>query len=202
MAMTSPLCTLSFPNASTILISTKYSLECTPLADIPIATDLELGLLYTSLEYLRDAFLKSVPDPWDYFDSQQVNVTNQEARTKQIMVEALRKDRVQSGDVIAIDKVSLSENLGIRLRMMTLKSNDGYVRLPTVMMKLLSDNGNQDFGDFKATILGMLGTYDYEKRILNTPTSLIEDDTYYMMKLLKKELLMGMARVRIIESVD
>ncbi|GKE16976.1 hypothetical protein Tco_1424553, partial [Tanacetum coccineum] len=59
-----------------------------------------------------------------------------------------------------------------------------YVRLPTVMMKLLSDNGNQDFGDFKATILGMLGT------------SLIEDDTYYMMKLLKikEELLMGMAR--------
>ena len=42
----------------------------------------------------------------------------------------------------------------------------GYVRLPTVMMKLLSDNGNQEFGDFKATILGMLGTYDFEKRIL------------------------------------
>ncbi|GJV87118.1 hypothetical protein Tco_1531056 [Tanacetum coccineum] len=37
-----------------------------------------------------------------------------------------------------------------------------------------------------ATILGMLGTYDFKKRILNTPTSLIEDDTYYMMKLLKK----------------
>ena len=42
----------------------------------------------------------------------------------------------------------------------------GYVRLPTVMMKLLSENGNQEFGDFKATILGMLGTYDFEKRIL------------------------------------
>lgn len=42
----------------------------------------------------------------------------------------------------------------------------GYVRLPTVMMKLLSDNGSQEFGDFKATILGMLGTYDFETRIL------------------------------------
>ena len=42
----------------------------------------------------------------------------------------------------------------------------GYVRLPTVMMKLLSDNGAQEFGDFKATILGMLGTYDFERRIL------------------------------------
>jgi hypothetical protein len=42
----------------------------------------------------------------------------------------------------------------------------GYVRLPTIMMKLLSDNGSQEFGDFKLTILGMLGTYDFERRIL------------------------------------
>ncbi|KAI3757517.1 hypothetical protein L6452_05057 [Arctium lappa] len=62
----------------------------------------------------------------------------------------------------------------------------GYVRLPTIMMKLLSDNGTQEFGDFKATILGMLGTYDFERRILDTARSLIEDDTYYTMRLLKK----------------
>ncbi|XP_071726434.1 uncharacterized protein [Rutidosis leptorrhynchoides] len=62
----------------------------------------------------------------------------------------------------------------------------GYVRLPTVMMKLLSDNGTQEFGDFKATILGMLGTYDFERRILDTAKSLIEDDAFYTMKLLKK----------------
>ncbi|CAH1429293.1 unnamed protein product [Lactuca virosa] len=62
----------------------------------------------------------------------------------------------------------------------------GYVRLPTVMMKLLSDNGHQEFGDFKATILGMLGTYDFERKILDTAKSLIEEDTYYTMRLLKK----------------
>ncbi|KAJ0479069.1 putative transcription factor WD40-like family [Helianthus annuus] len=62
----------------------------------------------------------------------------------------------------------------------------GYVRLPTVMMKLLSDNGSQEFGDFKPTILGMLGTYDFERRILDTARSLIEDDTYYTMTLLKR----------------
>ncbi|KAL8251051.1 hypothetical protein R6Q59_034744 [Mikania micrantha] len=62
----------------------------------------------------------------------------------------------------------------------------GYVRLPTVMMKLLSDNGSQEFGDFKATILGMLGTYDFERKILDTARSLLEDDTYYTMTLLKK----------------
>lgn len=42
----------------------------------------------------------------------------------------------------------------------------GYVRLPTIMSKLLSDNGTQEFGDFKLTILGMLGTYGFERRIL------------------------------------
>ncbi|KAG8391995.1 hypothetical protein BUALT_Bualt01G0245600 [Buddleja alternifolia] len=62
----------------------------------------------------------------------------------------------------------------------------GYVRLPRIMLKLLSDNGNREFGDFKLTILGMLGTYDFERRILDTAKGLIEDDTYYTMSLLKK----------------
>lgn len=42
----------------------------------------------------------------------------------------------------------------------------GYVRLPTIIDKLLSDNGNQEFGDFKLTILGVLGTYGFERQIL------------------------------------
>ncbi|KAM1019622.1 hypothetical protein ACFX13_041699 [Malus domestica] len=62
----------------------------------------------------------------------------------------------------------------------------GYVRLPTIMSKLLSDNGNQEFGDFKFTILGMLSTYGFERRILDTAKSLIEDDTFYTMSILKK----------------
>ncbi|KAI9182668.1 hypothetical protein LWI28_027684 [Acer negundo] len=62
----------------------------------------------------------------------------------------------------------------------------GYVRLPTIMSKLLSDNGSQEFGDFKLTILGMLGTYGFERRILDIAKSLIEDDTFYNMSLLKK----------------
>ncbi|XWS76812.1 hypothetical protein CRYUN_Cryun01aG0209500 [Craigia yunnanensis] len=61
----------------------------------------------------------------------------------------------------------------------------GYVRLPTIMSKLLSDNGSQEFGDFKLTILGMLGTYGFERRNLDTAKSLIEDDTFYTMSLLK-----------------
>lgn len=62
----------------------------------------------------------------------------------------------------------------------------GYVPLPMIMGKLLSDNGNQEFGDFKATILGMLGTYGYERTILDTAKNLIEDDTYYNIGMLKK----------------
>uniref|UniRef100_A0A7N2MWS3 RING-type domain-containing protein n=1 Tax=Quercus lobata TaxID=97700 RepID=A0A7N2MWS3_QUELO len=62
----------------------------------------------------------------------------------------------------------------------------GYVRLPTIISKLLSDNGSQEFGDFKLTILGMLGIYGFERRILDTAKSVIEDDTFYTMSLLKK----------------
>uniref|UniRef100_M4F8J8 RING-type domain-containing protein n=1 Tax=Brassica campestris TaxID=3711 RepID=M4F8J8_BRACM len=69
----------------------------------------------------------------------------------------------------------------------------GYVRLPTIMSKLLSDNGTQEFGDFKLTILGMLGTYGFERRILDTAKSLIEEDTFYTMSLLKKGASQGYA---------
>ncbi|KAG9455232.1 hypothetical protein H6P81_008136 [Aristolochia fimbriata] len=62
----------------------------------------------------------------------------------------------------------------------------GYIPLSVIMAKLLSDNGTLEFGDFKLTILGMLGTYGYERRILDTAKSLIEDDTFYSMSLLKK----------------
>jgi len=42
----------------------------------------------------------------------------------------------------------------------------GYIPLPAIMAKLLSDNGNQEFGDFKLVIHRMLSMYLYEKRIL------------------------------------
>ncbi|KAH9322057.1 hypothetical protein KI387_016696 [Taxus chinensis] len=62
----------------------------------------------------------------------------------------------------------------------------GYVPLPIIMSKLLSDNGSQEFGDFKATILGLLGTYGYERTILDTAKNLIEDDAYYNINMLRK----------------
>ncbi|CAL1398837.1 unnamed protein product [Linum trigynum] len=62
----------------------------------------------------------------------------------------------------------------------------GYIPLPTIMSKLLTDNSGHEFGDFKLTILGMLGTYGFERRILDTAKTLIEDDTFYTMNILKR----------------
>ncbi|GAB2217506.1 hypothetical protein Drorol1_Dr00000701 [Drosera rotundifolia] len=62
----------------------------------------------------------------------------------------------------------------------------GYVRPLSIMSKLLSDSSNQEFGDFKLTILGILGRYGFERKILDTAKSLIENDTFYTMNLLKK----------------
>ncbi|CAN4126445.1 unnamed protein product [Withania somnifera] len=69
----------------------------------------------------------------------------------------------------------------------------GYVYLPRIILKLLSDNETQEFGDFKPTILGMLGTYDFERRILDTAKTLIEDDTYSSLSLLKRGASHGFA---------
>ncbi|XP_054783316.1 uncharacterized protein LOC129290548 isoform X2 [Prosopis cineraria] len=69
-------------------------------------------------------------------------------------------------------KISKSSGADVLRRMFSLFIKEivegmiGYVRLPTIMSKLLSDNGSQEFGDFKLTILGMLGTYGFERRIL------------------------------------
>lgn len=45
----------------------------------------------------------------------------------------------------------------------------GFVLLPVIMSKLLADNGGHEFGDFKLTILEILGTYGFERRILLPP---------------------------------
>uniref|UniRef100_A0A8R7RC71 Uncharacterized protein n=1 Tax=Triticum urartu TaxID=4572 RepID=A0A8R7RC71_TRIUA len=47
-----------------------------------------------------------------------------------------------------------------------IKAMAGYIPLPTIMSKLLSDNGSQEFGDFKLVIHRMLSMHLYEKRIL------------------------------------
>ncbi|OIW02356.1 hypothetical protein TanjilG_08503 [Lupinus angustifolius] len=89
-------------------------------------------------------------------------------------------------------KISKSRNGQILRRLLSQFIKDivegmiGLVHLPAIMSKLLSDNGTQEFGDFKLTILGMLGTYGFERRILDAAKSLIEDDTFYTMSLLKK----------------
>uniref|UniRef100_A0A0E0CER7 Uncharacterized protein n=1 Tax=Oryza meridionalis TaxID=40149 RepID=A0A0E0CER7_9ORYZ len=69
----------------------------------------------------------------------------------------------------------------------------GHIPLPAIMGKLLSDNGSQEFGDFKLVIHRMLSMYLYEKRILETAKSVIEDDSFYTLSLLKRGVCHGFA---------
>ncbi|XP_078448390.1 transducin family protein / WD-40 repeat family protein isoform X2 [Wolffia australiana] len=62
----------------------------------------------------------------------------------------------------------------------------GYVPILSVMSKILADNGAQEFGDFKLALSELLGTYAFERRILTTAKSLIEDDTFHTLGLLRK----------------
>ena len=47
-----------------------------------------------------------------------------------------------------------------------IEAMSGYIPLPAIMAKLLSDYGSQEFGDFKLVIHRMLSMHLYEKRIL------------------------------------
>ncbi|CAM0947372.1 unnamed protein product [Alopecurus aequalis] len=69
----------------------------------------------------------------------------------------------------------------------------GHIPLPAIMAKLLSDNGSQEFGDFKLVIHRMLSMYLYEKRILETAKSVIEDDSFYSLSVLKRGVCHGLA---------
>ncbi|CAD6252061.1 unnamed protein product [Miscanthus lutarioriparius] len=75
----------------------------------------------------------------------------------------------------------------------TIEAMAGYIPLPAIMAKLLSDNGSQEFGDFKLVIHRMLSMYLYEKRILETAKSVIEDDSFYTLSLLKRGVCHGFA---------
>ncbi|EMS47517.1 Vacuolar protein sorting-associated protein 8-like protein [Triticum urartu] len=92
-----------------------------------------------------------------------------------------------------------------------IEAMSGYIPLPAIMAKLLSDNGSQEFGDFKLVIHRMLSMYLYEKRILyflaifpvlygrpvkltmETAKSVIEDDSFYTLSLLKRGVCHGFA---------
>uniref|UniRef100_A0A8R7V7D5 RING-type domain-containing protein n=1 Tax=Triticum urartu TaxID=4572 RepID=A0A8R7V7D5_TRIUA len=69
----------------------------------------------------------------------------------------------------------------------------GYIPLPAIMSKLLSDNGCQEFGDFKLVIDRMLSMYLHQKRILETAKSVIEDDSFYTLSSLKRGVCHGFA---------
>ncbi|KAH7431149.1 hypothetical protein KP509_08G032600 [Ceratopteris richardii] len=69
----------------------------------------------------------------------------------------------------------------------------GYIPLSVIMDKLLSNNGRHEFGDFKGTILQMLGLYGYEQTILLTAKQVVEDDMFHKLSIYKRRATRGFA---------
>ncbi|MCO5611674.1 hypothetical protein L7F22_065929 [Adiantum nelumboides] len=69
----------------------------------------------------------------------------------------------------------------------------GYIPLSSIMDKLLSNNGRHEFGDFKGTILQMLGLYGYERTILSTAKQVVEDDMFHKLSVYKTRASRGYA---------
>jgi len=57
-----------------------------------------------------------------------------------------------------------------------LTSMMGNIALPSILSKIVSDNGSDEFGDFKFIILEILDNYTFERAILHTANRLIERD--------------------------
>ncbi|KAF9600812.1 hypothetical protein IFM89_012551 [Coptis chinensis] len=132
---------------------------------------------------LLDSFCEPLRDPSDDKVVSKGNISGTLAATFDVKEESIDNWRIpKSHGVSHILRKLFAQFLKEIVEGML----SGYVHLPTIMTKLLSDNSSQVFGDFKLIILGMLGTYGFEKRILDTAKSLIEDDTFYTMSLLKK----------------
>jgi hypothetical protein len=59
------------------------------------------------------------------------------------------------------------------------------------------------FGEFKATILGMLDTYSYEERILTTANHLMQDDVRNRVRILHRVCVCGVCgRCLLEEALD
>ncbi|XP_022144189.1 vacuolar protein sorting-associated protein 8 homolog [Momordica charantia] len=135
---------------------------------------------------LLDSFCEPLIDSYNYrtpaFGENQVQFLNESS--------GLQKDkeaRIVTWRILKSDKAAhILKRLFSRFIKEIVEGMIGYVHLPIIMSRLLSDNGSQEFGDFKLTVLGMLGTFGFERRILDTAKALIEDDTFYTMSLLKK----------------
>jgi vacuolar protein sorting-associated protein 8 len=62
----------------------------------------------------------------------------------------------------------------------------GFVPLNVVLNKIIVDHAKAEFKEFRDTILGMLDTYRYEERILQTANNLLQEDVQQRVKVLHK----------------
>lgn len=67
-----------------------------------------------------------------------------------------------------------------------LESMKNFIPLDIVVNKIMADHAKAEFGEFRATILGMLETYKYEQRILRTANNLMEDDVRKRVRVLHR----------------
>lgn len=72
-----------------------------------------------------------------------------------------------------------------------LSSMIGFIKLESILFKIVKEHGDNELGDFKPIILSMLDTYTYEKEILKIANHLIENDTNSAIMELKKKRTKG-----------
>eukprot|EP00743_Colponemidia_sp_Colp-15_P010359 GILK01011401.1.p1 GENE.GILK01011401.1~~GILK01011401.1.p1 ORF type:complete len:872 (+),score=181.18 GILK01011401.1:61-2616(+) len=67
-----------------------------------------------------------------------------------------------------------------------LQSMMGYVAFPSILKKITSDHSQDEFGEFRETLISMLDTYAYQQNILRTANDLLAKDIYRSIQILHK----------------
>ncbi|KAF0694568.1 Aste57867_14556 [Aphanomyces stellatus] len=69
---------------------------------------------------------------------------------------------------------------------MILERMSSCVSLQAILFKITNEHGNDEFGDFRPTIFGMLDTYNYEHNIYKTANGMIRTDLHDQVMVLRR----------------
>ncbi|CAK4068105.1 unnamed protein product [Aphanomyces euteiches] len=69
---------------------------------------------------------------------------------------------------------------------MILERMSSCVSLQSILFKITNEHGNEEFGDFRPTIFGMLDTYNYEHNIYKTANGMIRTDLHDQVMVLRR----------------
>ncbi|RHY31216.1 hypothetical protein DYB32_003664 [Aphanomyces invadans] len=91
------------------------------------------------------------------------------------------KGRTATRGAQTVFQIAVNEMIAMILERMS-----SCVSLQSILFKITNEHGNDEFGDFRPTIFGMLDTYNYEHNIYKTANGMIRTDLHDQVMVLRR----------------